>query len=246
MLAAWWIVLSVVTPLYHPYARLWLPLHAAGWLLLAGLTRESCGRSASVDARAGAAATATTSWPWAGRPRRAFLLVVLAAAVAQQSVRVPRPFSLARMFQGTAALRNVVAELPTVLPAGSGQAAPLRVLARRPLAFYLVLQGRYPFQLEASYRALVENPLPGAWAIVDETLLEPGENNGRDRLRVPPSPPDRVYREQLDPVTLLDVDPDSAYRAARVRSTSIWILAPRPSGSAGALGTTSVRHGSSD
>ena len=28
--------LSVLTPFYHPYARLWLPLEAFGWLLLGG------------------------------------------------------------------------------------------------------------------------------------------------------------------------------------------------------------------
>ncbi len=30
-----WLVLSILTPFYYPYARLWLPLHAAGWLILA-------------------------------------------------------------------------------------------------------------------------------------------------------------------------------------------------------------------
>jgi len=32
VLAAWWLVLAVMTPFYHPYARLWLPIHAVGWL----------------------------------------------------------------------------------------------------------------------------------------------------------------------------------------------------------------------
>lgn len=31
-----WLVLALLTPLYHPYARLWLPLHAAGLVLVAG------------------------------------------------------------------------------------------------------------------------------------------------------------------------------------------------------------------
>ncbi len=30
-----WLILSVLTPMYHPYARLWLPLTAVGWLVLA-------------------------------------------------------------------------------------------------------------------------------------------------------------------------------------------------------------------
>ena len=33
--AAWWLFMTVLVPLYHPYARLALPLHAAGWVLTA-------------------------------------------------------------------------------------------------------------------------------------------------------------------------------------------------------------------
>ena len=35
MLAAWWIAMTLSTPLYHPYPRLVLPWLVAGWLLLA-------------------------------------------------------------------------------------------------------------------------------------------------------------------------------------------------------------------
>jgi len=34
MLAAWWIAMTLTTPLYHPYPRLILPWLVAGWLLL--------------------------------------------------------------------------------------------------------------------------------------------------------------------------------------------------------------------
>ena len=30
------LVLSILTPFYHPYARLWLPLQLLGWVLMAG------------------------------------------------------------------------------------------------------------------------------------------------------------------------------------------------------------------
>ena len=32
-----WVSLSLLTPFYHPYARLWLPLEALGWLIMAGV-----------------------------------------------------------------------------------------------------------------------------------------------------------------------------------------------------------------
>ena len=37
LVGAWWLILSVLTPFYHPYARLWLPYHAANWLLMGWL-----------------------------------------------------------------------------------------------------------------------------------------------------------------------------------------------------------------
>ena len=37
MIGVWWLLLSALTPFYRPYARLWLPLHGAGWILLGGV-----------------------------------------------------------------------------------------------------------------------------------------------------------------------------------------------------------------
>lgn len=37
ILGCWWMIMSILTPLYHPYARLWLPLHGVGWLIVAGI-----------------------------------------------------------------------------------------------------------------------------------------------------------------------------------------------------------------
>ncbi|HWE36136.1 MAG TPA: glycosyltransferase family 39 protein [Isosphaeraceae bacterium] len=37
LLAVAWVVLSILTPFYHPYARLWLPVLAAGWIIAGGI-----------------------------------------------------------------------------------------------------------------------------------------------------------------------------------------------------------------
>ncbi|MEW4570502.1 glycosyltransferase family 39 protein [Tautonia sp. JC769] len=37
LVAVWFLVMAATTPLYHPYARLWLPTLAASWLLAGGL-----------------------------------------------------------------------------------------------------------------------------------------------------------------------------------------------------------------
>ena len=49
LLGAWWLGLSVMTPFYHPYARLWLPLQSVGWML-DRRRAVRLGHSASVDA----------------------------------------------------------------------------------------------------------------------------------------------------------------------------------------------------
>ena len=41
LVGTWWLLLSILTPFYHPYARLWLPLHAVGWLMLGGMIARS-------------------------------------------------------------------------------------------------------------------------------------------------------------------------------------------------------------
>ncbi len=40
LVGAWWVVLAVMSPFYHPYARLWLPYHAVNWLLMGWLVAD--------------------------------------------------------------------------------------------------------------------------------------------------------------------------------------------------------------
>ncbi len=58
ILGSWWLILSVMTPFYHPYARLWLPLEAAGWLVMADLLvlLGSFSKSVTDEPRLGAVA----------------------------------------------------------------------------------------------------------------------------------------------------------------------------------------------
>ena len=46
-----WVVLSILTPFYHPYARLLLPVQAFGWLLLAGHSRSIRSSTRAEDRR---------------------------------------------------------------------------------------------------------------------------------------------------------------------------------------------------
>ena len=49
-----WFVLSILTPFYHPYVRLWLPIEAFGWMLMGGGYAAMLRRSEPEHLRAGA------------------------------------------------------------------------------------------------------------------------------------------------------------------------------------------------
>jgi hypothetical protein len=92
--------------------------------------------------------------------------------------------------------------------------ANLRVLARRPVVFYLAWRGKVPFHLVSDLQAIEAGP--GSlmdWALVDEAILPGGPVSpvsGMDHPR-------RFFRRvtewslPLDPVTRLDVNPGDAY-----------------------------------
>jgi dolichyl-phosphate-mannose-protein mannosyltransferase len=219
MLGSWWLVLSILTPFYHPYARLWLPLHAAGWLLLAGLLDVLVPPGVPVhETRAPIQDEARPP----ERVRVLLLLIALVLGLAQQWCSTSRPFPFASVFQGTSALRDVVSELPRLIPPAPSGGPNMLVLGRRPLSFYLILQGRYAFGLVEGLNDVIRQP--DVWAIVDGALL--GEGTQPD---LPPGSEGRVARihqETLDPVTLLDISPGAATSEQARRTVSILVLKP--------------------
>ena len=70
-----WATMSALTPIYHPYSRLWLPLEALGCLLFGGLFVEI--RSRIDDWRSGARWT----WNYASNPLSWFALAALIGAI---------------------------------------------------------------------------------------------------------------------------------------------------------------------
>ncbi len=132
LLGTSWFVLSAMTPFYHPYARLWLPLHSAGWLMFAG----------AIDrlARAG--------WDRSARPRR-FLpgLVCWIAAILDGSAftgEIDRREQLpvAAILQPTDDLRLFADSLLDHAPASLVDGTPIHILGRRSLVFYLASMQR--------------------------------------------------------------------------------------------------------
>jgi hypothetical protein len=234
LLLAWWLVLSVMTPLYHPYARLWLPIHGAGWMLLAGLV-VSVGSPWPNRVFVQGEAEKSTSRRRVGPVMAASIavLVILVTALHASGRARGKPLAVSRYYRPTTSLSDAVAMLPKFLPRESAPNTVLFVLARRPVAFYLTVQARYRFQLVPDVRALegLRKRLPtssdgGPLALVDDVQV--AQDLG-DRVRaeaVSASLGDVLgaSEEVLDPVTLLDVDSSAASGGGRARKSTIAVI----------------------
>ena len=77
IVAVGWAALSVLTPFYHPYSRLWLPVEAFDWLFMGGVFVSILRNSrSSTAASSGAGPASSDRLPWFT------LLSVLLAAIA--------------------------------------------------------------------------------------------------------------------------------------------------------------------
>lgn len=205
LLGAAWVGMSLLTPFYHPYARLWLPLQALGWIAAAGVLREGIG------AVAGA--------PW---PRPAMLTACCGAAVVQ-SVMWP-PAALPGPLAASDSLRVAVAKASREL-----ESAPsARVLARPPVRFYLSV----PASIESDVQGLLEGG-GRAWALVDMAQLrQSGDVSDLGARLLERWEKVAEYPTTLNPPTLLDVAPDAATSSRPGEADApLWLLRPRPGAS---------------
>ncbi|MDR3633467.1 MAG: glycosyltransferase family 39 protein [Isosphaeraceae bacterium] len=221
VLGASWLVLSVLTPFYHPYARLWLPLHAAGWILVAGVTAKLAVWQA----------TGLPEQPWLFATHRTRVVVlgsmfsIVLAATAQTLILRPVVLPISWVFQPAPSLREATATLaPVDVP--ESRRPTFVVLARRPLAFYLN-QARQRVTLAEGVKALLGPTRADTRAIVDEVLLAqdgdvPRAVTDLERFWMV----EERFVDELDPVTLLDIDPGAAYRPHPKRRFFVWRLAP--------------------
>jgi 4-amino-4-deoxy-L-arabinose transferase-like glycosyltransferase len=233
LLGVWWLALSVITPFYHPYARLWLPLTGAGWLLSAGAIVWLTRRAESPDAwrEAIAALSRANGWRSQWRAQEGVIYVAGCAALGLwlSLGPGPRPVPLPGLLQPTDSFRRHVAGLIPD-PAAAGVESIL-ALCRPHGHLYLVLQGRVPFRKMQGLDQLLADAQPGRWALVDEVLLRQGNNldEAMRRLQQRYEPvPGAGWEETLSPPTLLDVDPSAAYGDTSARRSHWWLLRPRP------------------
>ena len=194
--------MSLLTPFYHPYARLWLPLQALGWIAAAGLVREGFDQ-----AREGAKA------------RLLALVACCGAAVAQTlvwpSATLPGPLG------PRDSLRTATS---TARVAVGDSDAPVRVLARPPVRFYLAA----PSIVEPDAEGLLKGG--GGWALVDVAQLrQSGEVIDLGARLLERWEKVGEYPTTLDAPTLLDVNPGAAVVSRPGEADApLWLLRPRP------------------
>ncbi len=217
-----WLVLFLMTPLYHPYARLWLPVAAFGWILMGGGFAVILGRANPLETPAG------------GIDRRKPTLdpiVVLGVICVFAFV-----FGIGRrivflehtdttLLGPSDSLRHACRILSSDLP---GDLTNLRLYARPPVTFYLA--GRIPVNPQPDLDHLLVPGDSRSWALLDMAMVRQQfgapEQLGAliDRWIVV-----RDVGTTLNLPTLLDIDPSAATNGAGDRSSPLLLLRPKPS-----------------
>jgi hypothetical protein len=218
MVGVWWIALTVLTPMYRAYARLWLPMEASGWLfggfVIARLTVWSVERSGQAELR----------------EHRSVIILTTLAVVASWIVPAmipPRARPLPVGMPEPRTLRFAASQVVAGIPR---EVESIRVLARPPLLFYLApALARRGIALErlASSNDLMSIQGTG-WAIVDAALLrQEGDRLQRIERLLPTWELVTGVPSTLSPATLLDVDPRAAVGDLSAREEPLYLLRPR-------------------
>ncbi len=214
VVAVAWLVFALLTPFYHPYARLWLPLHALSWLIVGGLIAEFVAASNPSSTVASVAKPELTTH---GRrlARGPILLVacLLAAFVIERGGSTPWA-PLSGLLDPSDSLRVACAEVAADLARtdSSNPVSRLRVLGRPPAVFYLSMSSPVPVHRVDGPEGLFQPGDPGA-AALDDTGLEPRPvvSDLANDWRVSRWVLSRRVENQLNLPTLLDHYPEAAF-----------------------------------
>lgn len=215
LLGVSWLGLSILTPFYHPYARLWLPIQSLGWVAAAGLMAELLTREDSRPERSPA--------------RFSLVAACCLGALLQGLVLIKTPASADRgvgPLASSDSLRRAVAATLAELPE---EASGLRVLARPPVIYYLA--GRAEARVEPDWESLASGR-SGRWALVDWAQLRQSADAEEAATRLLEHW-EKVGEQPttLNLPTLLDIDPSAARTARPTEADApLWLLRRRGNG----------------
>ena len=211
LLCIGWVTLSGLTPFYHPYARLWLPIEAFGWLLMGGICVgirsrvEVAGRGARWSL-----SSSSDPLPWFT------LSCLLAASVSskpqagQQHMPLLGPSDSLRR-----AAQTIYYELPP-------DVKELPAYARPAIAFYMASGGSIAVHRQPDLAHLLKPGGATSWALLDLTLIRQQEKD-LDRLLAGWTLVQEISTT-LNAPTLLDIDPAAARGAIIDASAPLWLL----------------------
>jgi 4-amino-4-deoxy-L-arabinose transferase-like glycosyltransferase len=221
--ALWWLVLSLLTPLYHPYLRLWLPLEACGWLMLGYLLSGLIAQEIQPDPALSYRPVAT----WIPGSVLAILgfFVWLTPGLSGSILNVEGGTRNAPSDSLRAACRRIKADLPNGM-------TRLRFLGRPPITFYLGTAG-VALSTQANPGDLLKPGGSADWALVDDAMLRQEPDHSKIKARLFESwEIVREYPTTLNLPTLLDIDPGAASRPLKPSDLEcpLWLLRPRSQG----------------
>jgi 4-amino-4-deoxy-L-arabinose transferase-like glycosyltransferase len=222
ILAVGWSVMALLTPFYHPYARLLLPLQAFAWVLLGGafaILGRSLERLGELDPR--------RVW---GLPKSLLGFAAGCWLVPLVLAILPGPgaalSSIAELLEPTDSLRQACRAIASTLPE---DAKTLRLYARPPLTFYL--SSVVPVAPQPALDALLGSRDQGVWALLDSAMVRQG-GGLRGRLTGATDRWDlvREFPTTLNRPTLLDIDPSAAAGRSMDRLAPLLLFRPKPPG----------------
>lgn len=224
LVAVAWLGLLVLSPFYHPYARLWLPFEFFHWIALGGIASQL----AELPQRWGAIPN--------GRARAAGLLGLVGLLLVG-ILGVGAGFPLvgsgraghAGLFGPSDALRLVAAEVAELVPADGTR---LRTLIRPAMSYYL--GGRCAIAPAADLAQLEVAREPLEWGLIDSTILARPPRPRAEAGRAEPPPSILVRWEvvatipaELTLPTALDLEPDALPPTEGTPCSTFWLVRPR-------------------
>jgi hypothetical protein len=214
-----WLALTIMTPFYHPYARLWLPLHGLGWIIMGGLCVAARAWLQRADERPN-----TQRRPRLN-PQIAFALICIAglANIITSEMR-SRKEGPPSPLEPTDSLRVACQVIPHGLPT---TVTDLRLFCRPAVIFYTPFDRRVNLRIQPNLGDLLKPARSGTWCLLDTALTR------QDRASVgrefDPSMhwiSERSFPTFVNLPTLLDIDPSSCFEGTFDASAPLLFLRP--------------------
>ncbi len=218
-----WLTLAAITPFYHPYARLWLPIEAFGWLFMGGLFADVSSRLDAVSSGV------ITLKGWKLVPFLSLSAFAAAALAVQAGVfglsRNPR---LPGLVAPTDSLRLASFTVARDLPA---DAKNLRVLARPPVTFYLGRATSVGLDTQPGLAGLLEQTGDGSWALLDTAIVRQDKDAEAELSRFSAAwVLVQSFPSRLSLPVLLDIEPASATASAVDARVELRLMRPKRAG----------------